>query len=119
MLIYGHYDVQPVDPLAEWHKPPFEPYIESEKIYARGATDDKGQVMVVLAALEAWAKVEEAPPVNIKILLEGEEEAGGAVSFGATTAAGTTTRAGGGMGGTGGGDVAGCGEARRRLRLLR
>lgn len=78
LLIYGHYDVQPVDPLAEWHKPPFEPYIESEKIYARGATDDKGQVMVVLAALEAWAKVEEAPPVNIKILLEGEEEAGGA-----------------------------------------
>ena len=78
MLLYGHYDVQPVDPLKEWHHEPFAPYIDGEDIYARGATDDKGQVMVVLAALEAWAKTEGKPPVNVKVLLEGEEEAGGA-----------------------------------------
>jgi len=78
LLIYGHYDVQPVDPLDEWHKPPFEPYIDDDNIYARGATDDKGQVMVVLAALEAWVKGEGELPVNVKVLLEGEEEAGGA-----------------------------------------
>ena len=78
LLIYGHFDVQPVDPLEEWRKPPFEPYVEDDNIYARGATDDKGQVMIVLAALEAWAKGEGKLPVNIKVLLEGEEEAGGA-----------------------------------------
>jgi acetylornithine deacetylase/succinyl-diaminopimelate desuccinylase-like protein len=78
LLFYGHYDVQPVDPLAEWNKPPFEPYIKDGNIYARGASDDKGQVMIVLAALEAWAKAKGNLPVNVKILLEGEEEAGGA-----------------------------------------
>lgn len=78
MLVYGHYDVQPVDPLKEWHHEPFAPYIDGEDIYARGATDDKGQVMVVLAALEAWVKTEGKLPVNVKVLLEGEEEAGGA-----------------------------------------
>lgn len=78
LLIYGHFDVQPVDPLEEWRKPPFEPYVEDDNIYARGATDDKGQVMIVLAALEAWAKGEGKLPINIKVLLEGEEEAGGA-----------------------------------------
>lgn len=77
LLIYGHYDVQPVDPLAEWTKPPFEPYIDQGKIYARGASDDKGQVMVLLAALEAWAKEGKGLPINVKILFEGEEEAGG------------------------------------------
>jgi acetylornithine deacetylase/succinyl-diaminopimelate desuccinylase-like protein len=77
LLFYGHYDVQPVDPLAEWSKPPFEPFIDRENIYARGASDDKGQVMIVLAALEAWVKAWGKLPMNIKVLIEGEEEAGG------------------------------------------
>lgn len=77
LLIYGHYDVQPVDPLGEWCSPPFTPTIRSGDIFARGACDDKGQVMLVLAALEAWAQVDRTLPVNVKILLEGEEEAGG------------------------------------------
>jgi acetylornithine deacetylase/succinyl-diaminopimelate desuccinylase-like protein len=77
LLIYGHYDVQPVDPLEEWHSPPFEPEIREGWIYARGASDDKGQIMIVLAALDAWARVKGGPPLSIKVLLEGEEEAGG------------------------------------------
>ncbi|KJR97459.1 MAG: peptidase M20 [Desulfobulbaceae bacterium BRH_c16a] len=77
LLLYGHYDVQPVDPLAEWLSPPFEPTVRDGNIYCRGACDDKGQVMIVLAALEAWVKTEGTLPVNVKILLEGEEEAGG------------------------------------------
>ncbi len=78
LLIYGHYDVQPVDPIDEWKTPPFEPTIRDGNIYCRGASDDKAQIMLVLAALEAWINVDGALPVNIKILLEGEEEAGGA-----------------------------------------
>ena len=78
LLIYGHYDVQPVDPLHLWSSPPFPPTIRGGNIYGRGTSDDKGQVMLVLAALEAWAKVDAGLPVNVKILLEGEEEAGGA-----------------------------------------
>ena len=77
LLIYGHYDVQPVDPLNEWLTPPFEPAIRDDNIYARGASDDKGQVMLVLAALEAWARSAGGPPVNLVVLIEGEEEAGG------------------------------------------
>jgi acetylornithine deacetylase/succinyl-diaminopimelate desuccinylase-like protein len=78
LLIYGHYDVQPVDPLSEWRSEPFAPRIDNDSIFARGASDDKGQVMIVLAALEALAKGGGGLPINIKILLEGEEEAGGA-----------------------------------------
>ncbi len=78
LLVYGHYDVQPVDPLPQWRTPPFEPDIRGDAIYARGASDDKGQVMLVLAALEAWAVGEGGLPVNVKVLLEGEEESGGA-----------------------------------------
>lgn len=78
LLIYGHYDVQPVDPIEQWHSPPFQPTIRDGNIYCRGASDDKGQIMLVLAALEAWIRVDGALPVNVKILLEGEEEAGGA-----------------------------------------
>lgn len=78
LLIYGHYDVQPVDPLAEWQSPPFSPTLREGNLYCRGASDDKGQVFLVLAALEAWVKCNGAPPVNIRIILEGEEEAGGA-----------------------------------------
>lgn len=78
LLIYGHYDVQPVDPVEEWHTPPFTPTIRDGNIYCRGVSDDKAQIMLVLAALEAWIKVDGDLPVNVKILLEGEEEAGGA-----------------------------------------
>lgn len=78
LLIYGHYDVQPVDPIAEWQAPPFEPQIRDGNIYGRGTSDDKGQIMVVIGALEAWLKTEGTLPVNVKILLEGEEESGGA-----------------------------------------
>ncbi len=78
LLIYGHYDVQPVDPIDEWDSPPFQPTIRNGNIYCRGASDDKSQIMLVLAALEAWVKEDGALPINIKILLEGEEEAGGA-----------------------------------------
>lgn len=78
LLIYGHYDVQPTDPLELWNNPPFEPTIKDGNIYARGASDDKGQIILVLAALKAWSAVAGKPPINIKILFEGEEEAGGA-----------------------------------------
>lgn len=78
VLFYGHYDVQPVDPLEEWHTPPFQPALIDGNIYCRGASDDKSQIMMVLAALESSAKTTGTLPVNIKILLEGEEEAGGA-----------------------------------------
>ncbi len=78
LLIYGHFDVQPVDPIDEWKTPPFKPTIRGNNIYCRGASDDKAQIMLILAALEAWVRVDGAPPINIKILLEGEEEAGGA-----------------------------------------
>ncbi|MBP1930705.1 dipeptidase [Ammoniphilus resinae] len=76
VLIYGHYDVQPVDPLHLWDSPPFEPAIRDEKIYARGATDDKGQVFMHLKSAEAFMKSEGKLPVNIKFCLEGEEEVG-------------------------------------------
>ncbi len=77
LLAYGHYDVQPAEPLDEWLSPPFEPAIRDGNMYARGAVDDKGQVMLVLAALEAWAKTTGGLPINVKVLLEGEEEVGG------------------------------------------
>jgi acetylornithine deacetylase/succinyl-diaminopimelate desuccinylase-like protein len=77
LLIYGHYDVQPVDPVELWKTPPFEPSVRDGNIYARGAADDKGQVIVIFNALEALMKVNGALPINVKVLLEGEEEAGG------------------------------------------
>lgn len=75
VLIYGHYDVQPVDPLNEWISPPFEPTVRGENIYARGASDMKGQVHAFLKALEALVK-NEGLRVNVKVLIEGEEEIG-------------------------------------------
>jgi len=78
ILVYGHYDVQPVDPLNLWTTPPFEPQIRDGKLYARGATDDKGQVFVHIKALEAILKQEGTLPVNIKLCIEGEEEIGSA-----------------------------------------
>jgi len=74
LLIYGHFDVQPIDPAEEWTRPPFEPAIENETLYARGASDDKGQAFAVLAALESYFKTGGRLPVNVKVLLEGEEE---------------------------------------------
>ena len=78
VLIYGHYDVQPADPLDLWTTPPFEPTIRDGKIFARGATDDKGQFFTHLKAVEAWLKATGELPVNVKFVIEGEEEVGGA-----------------------------------------
>lgn len=76
ILVYGHYDVQPVDPLNLWHTPPFEPTIKEGKIYARGTSDDKGQMLTHVFALEALMKQNGELPVNVKFFIEGEEEAG-------------------------------------------
>ncbi len=78
VLIYGHYDVQPPDPLDQWTTPPFEPTIRDGKIYARGATDDKGQFFTHLKGVEAWLRATGSLPVNVKFVIEGEEEVGGA-----------------------------------------
>lgn len=77
LLLYGHYDVQPPDPLEEWKSPPFEPAIRGENLYARGASDDKGQVYILIKAVEALLATEGALPVNVRFLIEGEEEVGG------------------------------------------
>lgn len=76
VLVYGHYDVQPVDPVELWNSPPFEPIIKNGKIFARGATDDKGQVFMHFKSVEAFFKNEGSLPVNIKYIIEGEEEIG-------------------------------------------
>ncbi|HVH30819.1 MAG TPA: dipeptidase [bacterium] len=76
VLFYGHYDVQPVDPLAEWTSPPFEPTLRGEDLYARGARDDKGQILAIIKALEAYLKDAGRLPLNVKVLIEGEEEIG-------------------------------------------
>lgn len=94
LLIYGHYDVQPPEPLDEWKSPPFvdkdaypvptetaqlwtEPAIRNENLYARGAVDDKGQTYLLMKALEGFLKTEGKLPINVKVLIEGEEEMGG------------------------------------------
>jgi acetylornithine deacetylase/succinyl-diaminopimelate desuccinylase-like protein len=77
VLFYGHYDVQPVDPLDLWRNPPFEPVVEGDKLVARGATDDKGQSYAHLKGVAALLKERGMLPVNVKFLVEGEEEAGG------------------------------------------
>ena len=76
VLVYGHYDVQPPDPLDEWETPPFEPSIRDGNLYARGATDDKGQMITHLFSVEAWKKTIGDLPIQIKFLIEGEEECG-------------------------------------------
>ena len=81
LLIYGHYDVQPPDPLDEWHTPPFVPSIRDGRLYARGAIDDKGQVFCLLKAYEAVRDADGKPPLNVHFLFEGEEECGGRVVF--------------------------------------
>ena len=76
VLFYGHYDVQPVDPLELWESPPFEATIRDGEIYARGSADDKGQVFMHFKAIEAHLKLNGKLPVNMKVILEGEEEVG-------------------------------------------
>ena len=78
VLCYGHYDVQPADPLEEWKSPPFEPTVRDGNLYARGAVDDKGQLYMHIKAVEALGAVHGAPPLNLKFIVEGEEEVGGA-----------------------------------------
>src|ERR1017187_5256483 len=77
VMFYGHYDVQPPDPLDEWKSPPFEPEIRGNDIFCRGACDDKGQVYIQIKAVESLMKTDGKLPVNVKFLLEGEEETGG------------------------------------------
>src|SRR5205807_7229596 len=74
LLLYGHYDVQPPDPLDEWTSPPFEPEIRAGRIYARGASDNKGQLMALIKGVEALMEAEGGLPVNVKFAIEGEEE---------------------------------------------
>src|SRR3989449_1502727 len=76
ILYYGHYDVQPVDPLDQWITPPFEATVRDGEIYARGAADDKGQVFMHIKAVEAHLKKNGRLPLNIKFFIEGEEEVG-------------------------------------------
>ncbi len=76
VLVYGHYDVQPPDPLDEWMSPPFEPTRRNGNLYARGATDDKGQMLTHVKSVEAWMRTAGRLPVQLKFLIEGEEEVG-------------------------------------------
>lgn len=76
IIFYGHYDVQPVDPLDKWETPPFDATVRSGELYARGAADDKGQIFMHFKAIEACIKQKGLLPVNIKLILEGEEEVG-------------------------------------------
>jgi acetylornithine deacetylase/succinyl-diaminopimelate desuccinylase-like protein len=76
LLVYGHYDVQPPDPIDQWETPPFQPGIRDGRIYARGASDDKSPLWIAVSAIEGWLAVTGGLPVNVKLLLEGEEEIG-------------------------------------------
>jgi|SRR5699024_2556486 len=76
VLFYGHYDVQPVDPLNEWESDPFKPEVRGDRLYARGSSDDKGQVFMHLAVFEAFMKTKGELPINVKVCIEGEEEIG-------------------------------------------
>jgi acetylornithine deacetylase/succinyl-diaminopimelate desuccinylase-like protein len=76
VLVYGHYDVQPPEPLEAWRSPPFEPTVRDDRLYARGAADDKGPLLIPILVTEAFLAVRGALPVNLKFLIEGEEECG-------------------------------------------
>jgi len=78
VLIYGHYDVQPADPLDQWQTPPFQPAIRGLYLYGRGASDDKGQFFAHLKAIDAYLRTTGSLPTNVKVILEGEEEIGSA-----------------------------------------
>ncbi len=80
VLVYGHYDVQPADPLEGWQSPPFEPTCRDGFVYARGASDDKGQLLTHVFSAEAWLATRGSLPVNLKFLIEGEEEIGSPTS---------------------------------------
>jgi acetylornithine deacetylase/succinyl-diaminopimelate desuccinylase-like protein len=77
LLLYGHYDVQPPDPLDEWKTPPFEPTVRGDDVFARGASDDKGQTYILMQAVAKLLAANGRLPVNVKFLIEGEEETGG------------------------------------------
>ena len=76
VLVYGHYDVQPPEPLDAWQSPPFEPMVRDDRLYARGASDDKGPLLIPVLVAEAFLAVRGSLPVNLKFLIEGEEETG-------------------------------------------
>ena len=76
VLVYGHYDVQPPDPMELWESPPFEPVRKNGTLYARGSSDDKGQAFMHVKAAEAWLQGGDGLPVNLKFMIEGEEESG-------------------------------------------
>ena len=76
LLIYGHHDVQPIDPIGEWISPPFEPTIRDGRMWGRGVVDDKGQVHIHVKAIESFLKTRQKLPINIKLIVEGEEEIG-------------------------------------------
>ena len=76
ILIYGHYDVQPPDPLDKWLSPPFEPTVRDDRLYARGVSDDKGPLLIPMLVARAYADVAGGLPLNVKFLIEGEEESG-------------------------------------------
>jgi acetylornithine deacetylase/succinyl-diaminopimelate desuccinylase-like protein len=76
VMVYGHYDVQPPDPLDKWLTPPFEPTVHGKRLYARGASDDKGPLLIPIVVAEAFLKLRGALPINLKMLIEGEEETG-------------------------------------------
>lgn len=76
VLVYGHYDVQPPDPLDKWHSPPFEPTIREDRLYARGVSDDKGPLLIPILVARAFDAVGGGLPLNLKFLIEGEEESG-------------------------------------------
>ncbi len=76
LMLYGHYDVQPAGDESLWQSPPFEPTVRGGAVYARGATDDKGQVLANLLALECWRQGAGSLPVNVVVFIEGEEEIG-------------------------------------------
>lgn len=76
LLFYGHYDVQPVEPLEEWDSPPFEPSIRNGRLYARGAADNKGQLLAHILAVKTMLEIDKSLPINVKFIFEGEEEIG-------------------------------------------
>ncbi|MEJ2284794.1 MAG: M20/M25/M40 family metallo-hydrolase, partial [Desulfobacterales bacterium] len=76
IMIYGHFDTQPVDPVELWSRPPFEPVIKDDRVYARGASDDKGNMLAPILAVEAMLKTRGTLPVNVKFFFEGQEEIG-------------------------------------------
>jgi acetylornithine deacetylase/succinyl-diaminopimelate desuccinylase-like protein len=78
LLVYGHHDVQPVDPLGEWVTPPFEPAVRDERLWGRGVVDDKGQVYIHVKAIESFVRTHGKLPINLRLIVEGEEEVGSA-----------------------------------------